>query len=157
MERYPSGYKGTVCFDDSNTLKKDMNVNTKGNLTELLVMTAAVQEGCVVSIPYGNCDKYDQIWDINGKMLRVQVKTSRPKNKEETAIMFNCYSVSNGKKHKYSKEEIDYFATFWNNQCYLVPVEQCSTEKTLWFELTCSNPKCALAKNFLLTEVLKSI
>ena len=31
--------------------------------------------------------------------------------------------------NKYSKEEIDYFATYWEGKCYLVPVEECSTEK----------------------------
>ena len=87
----------------------------------------------------------------------MQVKTSRPKNEQETAIIFNCYSVVNGKKHKYSKEEIDFFATYWNGQCYLVPVEECSTEKTLWFELGCKNPRCAMAQEYLLAEVLKGI
>ena len=42
-------------------------------------------------------------------------------------------STSNGKDHKYTKDEIDFFATYWENQCYLIPVECCSTEKTLWF------------------------
>lgn len=134
-----------------------MNVNLKGNLTELQVMLEAMKQGCAVSIPYGDCDRYDQIWDINGKLLKVQVKTSRPKNEQETAIIFNCYSVVNGKKHKYSKEDIDFFATYWNGQCYLIPVEECSTEKTLWFELGYKNPRCAMAQEYLLTEVLKSI
>ena len=31
-------------------------------------------------------------------------------------------------------EEIDYFATYFNNKCYLVPIEECSSEKTLRFE-----------------------
>ena len=34
---------------------------------------------------------------------------------------------------RYSAQEIDYFATFWDGQCYLVPVSECSTEKTLRF------------------------
>lgn len=135
-----------------------MNVNQKGNLTELQVMTAAIKNNCAVSIPYGDCDKYDQIWDINNKLLKVQVKTARAKNEQETGIIFNCYSVSNGKKHKYSKNDIDYFATYWKDQCYLIPVEECSTEKTLWFELSPYNySKCCMAKDYLLEEVLKNI
>jgi len=90
-----------------------------------------------VSIPFGDKERYDQIWDINGKLIRVQVKTSRlnrnEKNSENLSIHFNCKSVINGKTHKYSKEEIDYFATYWDNKVYLIPVEECSIEKTLRF------------------------
>ena len=50
----------------------------------------------------------------------------------QTSTLWLCYSVSNGKKHKYKKDEIDYFATVYDSICYLVPVEECSTEKRLW-------------------------
>lgn len=132
-----------------------MDVNQKGNLTELQVMAAAIKAGCIISIPYGDCSRYDQIWDINGQLIRVQIKTARPKNREETGIIFNCYSVSNKNKHKYSKKDIDYFATYWNEQCYLIPVEECSTEKTLWFMLSQDNPRCAMAQDYLLEKILK--
>lgn len=135
-----------------------MNVNQKGNITELQVLLAGVKYGCIVSIPYGDCNRYDQLWDINNKILRIQIKTARKKDAVGDGIIFNCYSVSNGKKHKYSKEDIDYFATFWNNQCYLVPVEECSTEKTLWFKLASNNySNCAMAQDYLLEEVLKNL
>lgn len=129
--------------------ENEMNVNQKGNLTELQVMTAAIKAGYTVSVPYGDCDRYDQIWDKDNKLYRVQVKTARWKDERQTAIIFNCYSVSNGKKHKYSQEDIDYFATFWDNQCYLIPVAECSTEKTLWFKLSPNNySNSCLAKDY---------
>ena len=136
-----------------------MDINQKGNITEIQVMLAALQYGCKVSIPYGDCDKYDQIWDINNHLLKIQVKTARKKEAKGDGIVFNCCSVSNGKKHKYSKDDIDYFATFWNNQCYIIPVERCSTEKTLWFELAPNNYSlnCAMANDYLLEKVLKNI
>lgn len=136
----------------------NVDVNQKGNITELQVMLAAVQFGCTVSIPYGDCNKYDQLWDVNNKILRIQVKTARKKESVGDGITFNCYSVSNGKKHKYSKDEIDYFATYWNNQCYLIPVEECSTEKTLWFKLASNNySKCTMAQGYTIEEVLRNI
>lgn len=127
-----------------------MDTNQKGNLTEIQVMAAAIQAGYIVSIPYGNCDKYDQLWDKDNKIIRVQIKTARWKDERHTGIIFNCFSVSNGKKHKYSPDDIDYFATFWDDQCYLIPVSECSTEKTLWFELSANNNKCCLAKDYKL-------
>lgn len=130
-----------------------MNVNQKGNVTELQVMTAGIKNGYTVSIPYGDCDRYDQIWDKNGKLLRIQVKTSRWKDERHIAITFNCYSVVNGKKHKYSIDDIDYFATFWEGKCYLIPVSECSTEKTLWFKPALNHcPKICLAKDYEVKE-----
>ena len=129
-----------------------MDVNQKGNLTELQVMTAAIKCGYTVSVPYGDCDRYDQIWDKNGHLLRVQVKTARWKDERHLGIIFNCYSVSNGKKHKYQSDDIDYFATFWEDKCYLIPVAECSTEKTLWFQLAANNSKCCMAQDYELKE-----
>ena len=65
-------------------------------------------------------------------------------------FIFNCYSVANGKKHKYTKQDIDYFATIWNDKVYLIPVEECSLEKTLWLETPkeLSTARLALAKDY---------
>jgi len=133
-----------------------MNVNQKGNLTELQVMLSAIEKGYTVSIPYGDCDRYDQIWDNKQKLLRVQIKTARWKDERKIAFTFNCYSVVNGKKHKYTSNEIDYLATFWENKCYLIPIEECSLEKTLWYELPPKNyQNCCLAQQYELQEVSK--
>ena len=134
-----------------------MNTNQIGKISELEILTYITKLGYSVSIPFGDKDKYDQIWDINGKLIKVQVKTSRWKNEQQTGIIFNCYSVVNGKKHLYTKQDIDYFATYWKGKCYLIPVEQCSAEKTLWFELKIKNPACCLAKDYELEEVIKTI
>lgn len=34
-------------------------------------------------------------------------------------------------KQKYKENEIDFFATFYKGQCYLVPLKECSSEKIL--------------------------
>ena len=135
-----------------------MNTNQKGKLTELKVLTYITELGYSVSIPFGDKDRYDQIWDINGKLIKVQIKTSHWKNEDKTALLFKCKSTCNGKDHKYSSDEIDYFATYWNNECYLIPVSECSTEKTLWFSIPKNNcSKCAMAENYIAKEVLKQI
>ena len=98
-------------------------------------LAAFMENECGVSIPYGDNSKYDFIADVNGKLLKIQVKTSSYVDEKQTAIKFscrsthlNCKGVSNV---KYSKDEIDYFATYWENKCYLIPVEECSTQKNL--------------------------
>lgn len=107
----------------------------KGNLTELQCLSAFVEQGCGVSIPYGDNSKYDFIADINGQLFKVQVKTSSLK--DENAIKFSCRTTHVNckgiKNERYSSNEVDFFATYWKNQCYLIPVSECSVEKTLRF------------------------
>ena len=139
-----------------------MNTNTIGKITELKVLTYITELGYSASVPFGDKDRYDQIWDINGKLLRIQIKTSRWKNEQQKAISFSCkssYARRNcTKQHMYTKEDIDYFATYWNNKVYLIPVEECSAEKTIWFGQPANGcTKCSFAKDYEVEEVLKKI
>ena len=139
-----------------------MDTNTIGKLTELKVLTYITELGYSVSIPFGDKDRYDQIWDINGKLLRVQIKTSRWKTEQQKSIIFSCktsYARSSGvRQHVYTKDDIDFFATYWNNKVYLIPVEECSSEKTLWFEKPSNGcTRCRFAKDYEVEEVLKRI
>ena len=81
--------------------------------------------------------KYDLIVDVNNQLLRLQVKTARQIT--PSSIAFNCRSTTkNSVTHKsrsYQVDEIDYFATYWNNRVYLVPVGECSSQKTLHLTL----------------------
>lgn len=58
-------------------VKNSMNTNIKGKITELEILTLVTKLGYSVSIPFGDKDKYDQIWDINGRLLKIQIKTAR--------------------------------------------------------------------------------
>lgn len=111
------------------------NTKQKGNLTELKCLTSFIEQGCGISIPYGDCYPYDFIVDVDGFLFKVQVKTSSLK--DENAIKFSCRSThvncKGTKNVKYKAEDVDYFATFWDEQCYLIPFKECSTEKTLRF------------------------
>lgn len=138
------------------------NPNDKGRYTEAIVLAYIMNLGYSVSIPFGDKDKYDQIWDINGKLIKVQVKTSRINEKEKNplnkSIRFNCKTIVNGKNTKYSKDEIDYFATYWENQVYLIPVGECSAEKVLRFTSSQPNqPSICWAKDYEVEEVIKRL
>lgn len=112
------------------------------------------KKGISVSIPFGDKDRYDQIWDINGKLIKIQIKTSHISKKNTgKAIEFKTTGTSNGKTTKYSKKDIDYFATFWENQVYVVPVEETSSIKTLRFECTVNKPNISWANNYTVEEV----
>ena len=114
-----------------------LNTKQKGKLTELQCITAFIENGFSVSVPYGDDSRYDFIADKDGELFKIQVKTSSLKKGTENAISFSCRSThvncSGVKNTRYTKNEIDYFATYWDNQCYVVPIEECSVEKTLRF------------------------
>ena len=116
-----------------------LNSKQIGNITELECMLAFVKLGYNVLTTYGDCERYDFIADVNGKLLKIQVKTSRPSRTSEGSIVFNTSSqtTKEGKMvhHSYDETQIDYFMTFYDNQAYLIPVKECSVrEKTLRFE-----------------------
>lgn len=138
-----------------------LDTKKKGNLTEMQCMSAFMAQGCGVSIPFGDNSKYDFIADVDGHLLKIQVKTASLK--DGNAIKFSCRSThvncTGIKNIRYSANDIDYFATYWDNKCYLVPVEECSVEKTLRF----APPKngqtkgITFAKDYLLNIQLAKI
>ena len=139
----------------------ELTSKQKGNLTELQCITAFIEQGCGISIPYGDNSKYDFIADFQGSLYKIQVKTSSYKDKN--AIQFSCRSThvncKGVKNERYSKNEIDFFATYWNGQCYLVPVEECSVTKTLRFAPPLSGQQKGIcfAENYELEKQLKQI
>lgn len=110
-----------------------------GNIVELKCITKFIELGYECSIPYGNGAKYDFIADINGELLRFQCKSaSHPKrdgieDKDAIQISTVCQTTNTQKtvRHTYSEEQIDYFATCYEDKIYIIPVEECSTSKTL--------------------------
>ena len=97
-----------------------MEQKRKGNLTELQCISKFVEAGFICSIPYGEASKYDFIADNGKQLYRIQVKTSQIKN---GIIKFPTLTKPFQQKCKYTKENIDYFATSANNKIFIVPVE----------------------------------
>lgn len=141
----------------------ELTPKQKGNLTELQCLTAFYEHGCRVSVPFGENSRYDMIADVDGKLIRIQVKTSSVKDNDLNAIEFSCrssYSNSVGVKNtRYSANEIDYFATYWNGKCYLIPVLECSATKTLRFAPPKNGQKAGVsfAKEYELSRQLEKI
>lgn len=115
-----------------------LDTKIKGNTTELECILEFMKKGYQVSIPFGEDSRYDFIADIDGKLLKIQCKSCSEveQNGEVVAIRFRCVRQSGNRakvntRTQYTKEEIDFFATSYKGKCYLVPVEQCSNEKTL--------------------------
>lgn len=108
-----------------------------GNITEVSCMLEFMKLGYPVLTPYGDCQRYDFVVEINNKFYRIQSKTANDTYLNDGYIVFRCDNTTtkNGKvvHHSYDENEIDYFSTFYDGKCYLVPVNECSREKRLRF------------------------
>ena len=137
-----------------------MTTKEKGNLTEILCLCEFAKLGLKVSIPYGEDCKYDFIIDVNGHLLKIQCKTSHKLESLE-GFEFKCESVVTTTHkivtNKYTLNDIDFFATMDNNQCYLVPVEECGARKTLRYNYPRNGQKkgISLAENYKLEGMIK--
>ena len=134
----------------------------KGYSNELHCMAELVKYGCDVSIPYGNGSRYDVVVDFKGHTFKVQCKHSKLSAKSQGSFEFEVRSKGRYKEKSfdkvYTKEQIDYFATWFDGKCYLVPVEECGTSvKALRFApcLTkCNEHKANWASDYELGKVL---
>ena len=138
-----------------------MNSKQLGNITEVSVMLEFLKLGYNVLLPYGDCERYDFVVEINNHFYKIQVKTSKEKDGK---IEFNTASTHyvDGKcvHDSYTKNEIDYFATFYKEKCYLIPVEICGNRTiALRYELPKNNQTRGIKwlKDYELGEVIKNL
>lgn len=110
----------------------------KGKTTELQCQLWFIQHGYNVYIPISEDSRADLIVNINNVLYRIQVKTCRL-NQSNTGITFSCSSMrmnhSQGNiKIPYDEKDVDFFMTYYENKCYLIPLEICGKgEKVLCF------------------------
>lgn len=133
-----------------------------GNLGEIKVISKFVEYDIPVYIPFGDCEKADLIAEFNGKLQKIQVKTSvEAKN---GAMNFHLVSSTvhrkNGIKHIYNKNEIDYFACYniERDKVFLIPVENApSTQITIRYEQPKNNQtkNIMMESEFLIENILK--
>ena len=112
-----------------------LNSKQIGNITEVECMLSFLKLGYNVLQPYGDCERYDFVADVKGNFYKIQCKTA---NETDGGIEFSCRSSHRvqGKcvHEKYTKDDVDFFATSYNGKCYLVPQNECSSAKKLRFD-----------------------
>lgn len=139
-----------------------MNSKQIGNITEVEIMLAFLKQSINVLTPYGDCERYDFVIEKNNRFYKIQVKSSH--EEDEGKIAFNTASThyTDGKciHEGYTKDDIDYFATTFNGQAYLIPVEICGKRSQ---SLRLTPPKnnqtrgITWAKDYELEEVVKTL
>ena len=106
-----------------------MTTKQIGNIGEAKVLSEFVRLGVPVYLPFGDNEKADLIAEFNGKLNRIQVKTSQKiidGDKVRFSLVSSTVHRQNGVKHIYTEDEIDYFA-FYNlerDKVYLVSIAE---------------------------------
>lgn len=120
-------------------------------------MLEFIKLGINVLSPYGDCERYDFVFEYKGTFYKVQVKTSKG---DVDAFHFSAKSntkVKGKTMHRhYTKEETDFFATFYNNKCYLIPINEIGGSKKLRINTPANGQieNISFAKNYELDVTL---
>lgn len=134
-----------------------MDTNIKGTITELKCKIYFLELGYMVSTPESPV-RYDFILDTGKELLKIQVKTSHSDGEKIIFKTSSRHITARGNtSHHYQEDGIDYFCTWYENECYLVPVEDCGkSEKCLRLIPTRNGQvkNIAFAEDYVAKEVL---
>ena len=96
-------------------MKEISSTLLKGKITELKCELWFLERGYLVSIPEVPY-QYDFLVDVNGKIIKIQVKTSSV-DEEKTGITFRVCSITHNNngyaRRNYSENDVDYFMTYY--------------------------------------------
>ena len=140
----------------------------KGTATELRCILDLTNLGYRCLKPVDESSKYDVVVDLGkGNFKRIQCKTSSwatDTREEKVAFQIStCCQTTNTKsttRHKYSKDDIDYFYTWFEGQGYLVSIEEAGGLNFRWrYKYPVSNQKQGIhiADDYKIEEVLRVI
>lgn len=100
--------------------------NHKGNVAELAIASAATKLGVEVSKPLVEHARYDLIFDLRPRLVRVQCKWAPLRNGVIQVKLMSSRYTSGGQQVRtaYSAEEIDAVGVYCErlDRCYLVPI-----------------------------------
>lgn len=133
-----------------------MDTNLKGTITELKCKIYFLELGYFVSTP-DSPTRYDFILDVDGKLLKIQVKTSKSNGERISFETCSSHITREGASRRTYEKEIDYFCTWFNNECYLIPVEECGTRNKSLRLIPTKNGQTkniSFAKDYIAKEVL---
>ena len=131
----------------------------KSQIIELKVQEEFLRYGFDISIPAFNTSRYDLLVDTGRELLKIQTKKAI--GIDEGAFQFHCTSQNvnsntNKARHKYTSDEVDYFATVWKDKVYLIPLEETANQKTMRYKANKNNHDFINCEKYLAENVLSS-
>jgi hypothetical protein len=141
--------------------KHDKNKYKKiGNIGEAKILCKFVELGIPVYIPFGDNEKADLIADFNGRLNKIQIKTSQKSTNGKSVFHLETSFTHRrkGVRHKYTPSEIDYFACYnLDRDCiYLIKINKPITSISIRYAKAKNNQlnNVNLEKKYLIENVL---
>ena len=139
-----------------------MTTKEIGMIGEAKILSYFKEKGIPVSIPFGDNYSYALIAEFNGKLNKIQIKTSASEDPEKTSFKIsktriNSFEIIN---KYYSQEEVDYYALYSINrqEIYLVPFKEAPLKEINIRHLPPKNnqfSKIKMDKDYLIEKILK--
>lgn len=139
----------------------------KGTITELHCIMDLTNLGIRCLTPVDGSSKYDIVADLGNKFIKIQCKTASwaketvvPETAFEIATCCQTTNTKSTTRHKYSKNDIDYFYTWFKGQGYLVSIDEATGISFRWrYEYPATGQKQGIhiAKEYQIEEVLKTV
>ena len=107
-----------------------MNTSCIGNIGQVKTLSKFVELGIPVYTPFGEGYTADLIADFNGKLNRIQIKTTEKLHEDYMLFRITRQDGFHGSKKKYTEDEIDYFSLYCveTDILCLVPISEAKTE-----------------------------
>ena len=104
-----------------------LTTDQKGAIAEAEIAIAAVKLGIGVFKPVMEGERYDFVFDLRPRLVRVQCKWA---SLYRDVIVVRCYSARRNRagllRRRYNLDEVDVFAAYCpdTDRCYYLPIEQ---------------------------------
>ena len=133
-----------------------------GEITEQQVALEFLKQGILISKPLVQSSRYDFIADINHHLYKIQVKTGTFKEDSylEFATSTSHTNTQGTMNMSYNAQDVDFFATMYQGQCYLIPFNLCGkrAQRIRFVPTKNGQTKGILfAKDFKLEDIIKTL
>lgn len=129
-------YNKNVPHRDTEQVKQTVGVlmgshsKTIGIIGEQVLISEFIKKGFNVLTPIGDNLPYDFVVELEGRFIKIQVKTTEKVIDGCMIFQTNHSNPYTRVNHKYSKSEIDYFGLYCieNGFIGLIPIEECDSK-----------------------------
>ncbi len=128
-----------------------LTTDQKGSIAELAIAKAAIEFDVDVYSPMAEGGRYDLIFDVRGRLFRVQCKWA---SRYGDVIIVRCYRSRRSRdgllNRRYTADEIDAFAAYCAeiDQCYFLPIEQFPHRRNVQLRLAATRNNQRLLVNW---------
>lgn len=104
-----------------------MNSKRIGNIGEAAALLKFVEKGIPVYLPFGDNEKADLVIELNGQLLKIQVKSSQSYDGEISSFATCSSRGSTRDKVIYQEGEVDFFILYCikTKNLYMVRFSEC--------------------------------